>query len=42
MTMLDILLHPELVKKAWDYYNNVQTKTVKYQSLLRADDKPAR
>ena len=26
MTMLDILLHPELVQKAWDYYNNVQTK----------------
>ena len=41
MTMLDILLHPELVKKAWDYYNNVQTKTVKYQSLLRPEDKPA-
>ncbi|MDE3199087.1 MAG: amidohydrolase, partial [Acidobacteriota bacterium] len=26
MTMLDILLHPELVEKAWDYFNNVQTK----------------
>ena len=41
MTMLDILLHPELVQKSWDYYNNVQTKTEKYKSLLRADDKPA-
>jgi aminobenzoyl-glutamate utilization protein B len=41
MTMLDILLHPELVQKAWDYYNNVQTKTVKYKSLLRPDDQPA-
>jgi len=41
MTMLDILLHPELVQKAWDYYNNVQTKDVKYKSLLRPDDKPA-
>jgi aminobenzoyl-glutamate utilization protein B len=41
MTMLDILLHPELVKSAWDYYNNVQTKTVKYKSFLRPDDKPA-
>jgi aminobenzoyl-glutamate utilization protein B len=41
MTMLDILLHPELVQKAWDYYNNVQTKTVKYKSFLRPDDKPA-
>jgi aminobenzoyl-glutamate utilization protein B len=41
MTMLDILLHPELVQKAWDYYNNVQTKDVKYKSLLRPDDVPA-
>ena len=41
MTMLDIILHPELVQKAWDYFNNVQTKTVKYKSLLRPDDKPA-
>ena len=36
-----ILLHPELVQKAWDYFRNVQTKDVKYQSFLRPDDKPA-
>jgi len=41
MTVLDILLHPELVAQAWDYFNNVQTKTVKYKSFLRPDDKPA-
>jgi len=41
MTMLDILLHPDLVKKAWDYYNNVQTKDVKYKSFLRPGDQPA-
>ena len=41
MTMLDILLHPELVQKSWDYYNNVQTKDIKYKSFLRPDDKPA-
>jgi aminobenzoyl-glutamate utilization protein B len=41
MTVLDILLHPELVAKAWDYFNNVQTKDVKYKSFLRPDDKPA-
>jgi hypothetical protein len=35
------LLHPELVRKAWDYFNNVQTKDVKYKSFLRPDDKPA-
>jgi aminobenzoyl-glutamate utilization protein B len=41
MTMLDILLHPELVKNAWDYFNNVQTKDVKYKSFLRPEDQPA-
>jgi len=41
MTMLDILLHPELVEKAWDYFNTVQTKDVHYKSLLRPDDSPA-
>jgi aminobenzoyl-glutamate utilization protein B len=41
MTMLDILLHPELVKSAWDYFNNVQNKDVKYKSFLRPGDKPA-
>src|SRR3954463_15732339 len=41
MTMLDLLLHPELVQKSWDYFNNVQTKDTKYKSFLRPDDKPA-
>jgi aminobenzoyl-glutamate utilization protein B len=41
LTMLDILLHPELVKAAWDYYNTVQTKEIKYKSFIRDGDKPA-
>jgi aminobenzoyl-glutamate utilization protein B len=41
MTMIDILVHPELVAKAWDYFKNVQTKDVQYKSFLRPDDKPA-
>ena len=41
LTMLDIFTHPELVTQAWDYFNNVQTKTVKYKTFLRPDDKPA-
>jgi aminobenzoyl-glutamate utilization protein B len=41
MTMLDILLHPELVDKAWDYFKNVQTKEMRYTSFLRATDQPA-
>ncbi len=41
MTMLDILLRPELVQQAWDYFRNVQTKDMKYEPLLRPQDKPA-
>lgn len=26
---------------AWDYFRNVQTKDLKYQPLLRPQDKPA-
>ncbi|HEY3938712.1 MAG TPA: hypothetical protein VGL97_14865 [Bryobacteraceae bacterium] len=40
LTMLDLLLHPELVDRAWDYFRNVQTKEAKYQSFLRPGDKP--
>ena len=41
LTLLDLLLDPELVTKSWDYFNNVQTKDVKYKTFLRPDDKPA-
>jgi aminobenzoyl-glutamate utilization protein B len=41
MTILDIVTNPELVKQAWDYFNNVQTKDVKYKSFVRPGDKPA-
>jgi aminobenzoyl-glutamate utilization protein B len=41
MTMLDILLRPELVEQARDYFVNVQTKDQKYQSFLRPADQPA-
>lgn len=41
LTILDILLHPDLVAKSWEYFNNVQTKEMKYKSFLRPDDKPA-
>jgi aminobenzoyl-glutamate utilization protein B len=41
MTMLDILLRTELVDQAWDYFRNVQTKEIKYEPLIRPQDKPA-
>jgi aminobenzoyl-glutamate utilization protein B len=40
MTMLDILLTPKIVADAWDYFNNVQTKTVKYRPFIAATDQP--
>ncbi|MBM4185769.1 MAG: amidohydrolase [Gemmatimonadetes bacterium] len=41
MTMLDILLTPQLIADAWDYFRNVQTKDTKYQPLIRPNDNPA-
>jgi aminobenzoyl-glutamate utilization protein B len=41
MTVLDILMRPEIVSQAWDYFRNVQTKNVKYTPLIRPEDKPA-
>jgi aminobenzoyl-glutamate utilization protein B len=40
MTMVDLLTKPALVEQARDYFENVQTKGVKYQSLLSPEDKP--
>jgi aminobenzoyl-glutamate utilization protein B len=41
LTALDFLLQPALVKQAWDYFNNVQTKEIKYQPLINPSDVPA-
>ena len=40
MTMLDILLTPQIVTDAWDYFNTVQTKTTKYRPFFAATDQP--
>ena len=41
MTVLDLLTKPEIIKNAWDYFNNVQTKDVKYVPFIKADTPPA-
>jgi aminobenzoyl-glutamate utilization protein B len=41
LTILDILTKPEIVVSAWNYFNSVQTKDVKYQALIRPQDQPA-
>ena len=40
MTVLDILFTPQMVADAWDYFNNVQTKEVKYKPFFAPTDKP--
>ncbi len=41
MTLVDLLLRPELVEQAWRYFREEQTKDVKYEPLIRAEDRPA-
>jgi len=41
LTALDFLLQPQLVQAAWDYFRNVQTKDVHYETFLGPEDKPA-
>jgi aminobenzoyl-glutamate utilization protein B len=41
LTMIDLLTKPALVADAWDYFRSVQTKTEKYEPLIRPGDTPA-
>jgi aminobenzoyl-glutamate utilization protein B len=41
MTALDYLLTPELIKQAWAYFKDVQTKNIKYTPLINPSDQPA-
>jgi aminobenzoyl-glutamate utilization protein B len=41
MTVLDVLMRPEVVTQAWDYFRTVQTKNVTYSPLIRPEDTPA-
>ena len=41
LTLLDLVLRPELVDSARRYFTEVQTRSVQYQTLLRPEDKPA-
>ncbi|MGB2717687.1 MAG: amidohydrolase [Vicinamibacterales bacterium] len=41
MTMVDLVTKATLVQQAWEYFRDVQTKSVKYEPLVRPQDKPA-
>lgn len=40
-TLLDMLTDASIITRAWEYYNKVQTKDVKYTSFVEAGNKPA-
>lgn len=41
MTLVDLLLKPQIIKDAWDYYRNEQTKDIQYIPLVGEKDNPA-
>lgn len=41
MTLVDLLLKPQIIQDAWDYYRNEQTKEIQYIPLVGEKDNPA-
>ncbi|MCU0340511.1 MAG: amidohydrolase [Spirosomaceae bacterium] len=41
MTLVDLLLKPDIIKQAWEYYNKEQTKEMKYTPLISPKEVPA-
>jgi aminobenzoyl-glutamate utilization protein B len=41
LTIVDVLTSPDLVKRSWDYFRDVQTKNVTYKPMMRPEDRPA-
>ncbi len=41
LTLLDLLLKPEIVEEAWAYFNDVQKKEQEYIPFIAPTDKPA-
>ncbi|HEY4335769.1 MAG TPA: amidohydrolase [Puia sp.] len=41
MTLVDLFTNPRVLADAKDYFNNVQTKDVKYKPFITKDDPPA-
>lgn len=41
LTILDMLMKPEIIANAKEYYEKEQTKEIKYTPLISKDDKPA-
>jgi aminobenzoyl-glutamate utilization protein B len=41
LTLLDLMLRPQVVADAWEYFNEVQTKETKYTPFITPTDEPA-
>jgi aminobenzoyl-glutamate utilization protein B len=38
LTLIDLVLKPEVIQASWDYFRNVQTKDQKYEAIIRPQD----
>ena len=41
LTLFDLMIDPELLGSAWEYFDDVQNAEESYEPLLRVDDEPA-
>ncbi|MFD2525578.1 amidohydrolase [Flavihumibacter stibioxidans] len=41
LTLIDLFTNPQIIRDAWDYHRNVQTKDTKYVSFVEPDNPPA-
>src|SRR5690606_15219747 len=41
MTLLDMFVNPKILKEAWAYFNEVQTKDINYIPFISNTDNPA-
>ena len=40
-TLVDMLTDPQIIKDAWEYHREIQTKDTKYVPFIEPDTKPA-
>jgi aminobenzoyl-glutamate utilization protein B len=40
LTVIDLMMRPDVIKAAWDYFNNVQMKNIKYEHFISEKDRP--
>ena len=41
LTVMDLVMRPEIVAQGWEYFRNVQMKSLKYEHFIGPQDRPA-